>query len=64
MRFGVPNHKLTILYKSGAKVHVRADNFEVKKQGGTLTETNWVNLKPRPLYFGVDEVAAIYQGHV
>lgn len=27
--------KITLLYRSGAKVHIKADSFEISRQAGT-----------------------------
>lgn len=54
--------RLTIIYKSGAVVHARAREFNLTKNAHT-TEMNWVRMSPRPLMIGVDEIAAVYEGH-
>ena len=58
---------VTIIYKSGAKVHFKCKNFTCRKQGSTLLEANWDGIRkndPRPLLFGVEEVAAVWDGKV
>jgi hypothetical protein len=53
---------VTIGYKSGAKVRVRAKSFKVTRLHGGGKEAEWENVWPRPLLFGIDDVAAIYEG--
>lgn len=53
---------VTVIYKSGAKVQIKCKSFGVKKNGSSLREVEWESPKPRPMLFGIDEVAAIYEG--
>ena len=53
---------ITIIYKSGAKVHLKVDSFRITKSGGELHSAEWDKADPRPLLLGVDEIAAIYEG--
>jgi len=56
---------VTIVYKSGVTVQMKTDDFHVKKTDGEITEIRWTGTpKPRPLYIGVDDIAAIYEGKV
>lgn len=44
---------------------MKTDDFHVKKTDGEITEIRWTGTpKPRPLYIGVDDIAAIYEGKV
>ena len=52
---------LTVIYKSGAKMDLTCDSFEVRMRGAEVVEVLWEKPRPRPMFFGVDNVEAIYQ---
>lgn len=52
--------RIRIIYKSGAEQVIRCDNFKVTMRGGQISKLTWENAKPRPLFIGVDDVAAVY----
>jgi hypothetical protein len=54
----------TIVYKSGAKVQVRAKSMTVKRYTTGRIEIEWGEMHPRPMLLGVDEIAAIFEGKV
>jgi len=54
-------HKVVVIYKSGARVQLKTDKFELTKEGGRLVSVDWGNARPRPMLFGIDEIAAIYE---
>lgn len=54
-------HKVRIIYKSGVVQDVKCDDFKVSLGNGGLSRVTWDNAKPRPLYIGVDEIAAVYE---
>lgn len=53
---------VTIIYKSGAKVHLQVESMGVTRFG--TAEVTWKDAKPKPLLMGVDEIAAIFEGKV
>jgi hypothetical protein len=53
---------VTIIYKSGAKVHLEVKELSITKGVNGLKEITWEEADPRPLFIGIDEVAAIYEG--
>ena len=53
---------VTVIYKSGVKIQIECQSFEVRKIGGELQRVIWDSPKPKPLFFGIDDVAAIYEG--
>lgn len=53
--------RFTVIYKSGAKVHIKARRISWKREhGGTTFE--WDDMRPQVLMFGADEIAAIWAG--
>lgn len=56
--------KITIIYKSGVKIHAKADKFTVTSYNNGGANYKWEGLEPIPLRIGADEIAAIYEGHV
>lgn len=55
---------VTIVYKSGAKVHARVERLTVRAVQGEVVAMEWERMEPRPLAVGVAEVAAIWMGKV
>lgn len=54
---------VTIIYKSGAKVEIECEVFKARmSELGELMSVTWGSAKPRPLYIGVSEIAAIFEG--
>ena len=53
-------HKVTLVYKSGAKVRIRTTRVQTKKDGGQLTSITLENALPEPFVYGVDEIAGVY----
>ena len=53
----------TIVYKSGAKVVVRATKLVVYYRGGEITKLEWKDMTPDPLWLGVADIAAVFEGH-
>ena len=53
---------VTVIYKSGVKIQIECQSFEVEKRGGELWRVIWDSPEPKPLFFGIDDVAAIYEG--
>jgi hypothetical protein len=56
--------RYTIIYKSGAKVRVRADNLEVIRFGNGRIKISWDKIRPRAFLVGVDDIAAVWPGRV
>ena len=54
--------KITVLYKSGAKVTIKCESFTCFRRGGELTKIEWDSPQPKPLFIGVDNIAAVYEG--
>lgn len=57
----------TIIYKSGVYVHVECENLTATRsnQTGELLSIKWDGaMKPRPLFIGINDIAAIYVGRV
>jgi hypothetical protein len=54
--------RVTVIYKSGAMMEFTADKFSLSRSPLTseLTAANWMNASPRPLLFGLDDVAAVF----
>lgn len=50
-----------IIYKSGAVMDLRAEQFKVKYNGSQLVTMAWSHAEPRPLHAGIDEVAAVWE---
>lgn len=56
---------VTIIYKSGAKVQLSVQKFTVKRDSEGLRTVEWeISRGAKPLYIGVDEIAAVYEGKV
>ena len=65
--FGIGRHKLTIIYKSGVKLHLRADEFDAKwyQEGGGVSSLSWRGMGSKsPIYAGLENIEAIYNGWV
>ena len=52
--------KVRVIYKSGATIDVRCDNFKVKRTLGAISAIEWENAKPDALHMGVDDIAAVW----
>lgn len=54
--------KVTIIYKSGAKVRLRCKAFSVSRStlDGETTTIKWDDARPRPLLLGLGEIAAVW----
>lgn len=51
-----------IIYKSGAVQDVECENFTVLfSPAKGLTRIEWENARPRPLFLGIDDIAAVYE---
>lgn len=57
-------YKITIIYKSGVKIHAKADKFTVTSYNDGGASYEWEGLEPNPLRIGADDIAAVYEGHV
>lgn len=55
--------RVRVIYKSGADQIIKCDSFKVTMLGGAISKLTWENAKPRPLFIGVDDVAAVYDLH-
>lgn len=55
---------ITLIYKSGVKIHASCETFDAERRSSTLTKLQYVDLEPRPLFIGLDDIAAIFEGHV
>jgi len=53
--------KIVIFYRSGQKMTLECDSFEVIKRGSEIVEVTWVNPLPRPLHLGVDDIVAVWE---
>lgn len=58
--------KLTIVYKSGQRVHVRAKSLTAtwSRADQALTKLEWDSLEPRPIFVNLHAVESIWNGHV
>jgi hypothetical protein len=54
-------HKVRIIYKSGAEITFRCDNFTVTHSGSDITGVKWDNPKPEPMHIGVGEIVAVWK---
>lgn len=54
----------TILYKSGNKVHLKAEGLEVTKYRSGDIEVKWDKMEPKPFLLGVNDIEAIFAGKV
>lgn len=54
--------KVTIIYKSGAKITLRCKSFSVSSSrlDGSITKLEWDDSVPRPLDAGVADVVAVW----
>lgn len=55
---------VTILYKSGNKVHVKVDSLSIKRFMNGSKEVSWEKMRPNPLLIGVDDIEAVFEGKV
>lgn len=62
---------ITIIYKSGAKVHLRVEEFSIRSTPTGGIEYTWnVGEKKlgmaykRPILIGADDIAAVFEGKV
>jgi hypothetical protein len=53
--------RLLIIYKSGAQVELDCESWEVSKAGAELRSITVVKGSPKPVLYGADEIAAIYE---
>jgi len=54
---------VTVIYKSGAKVRIKCESFKLTyNPADGLRSATWVKAKPEPLFIGLDDIAAIYEG--
>ncbi len=54
--------RVLIIYKSGAQIVVRCKEFTASRNAlGELTEIQWNQAKPSPLFAGINDIAAIWQ---
>lgn len=58
--------KVTVLYRSGVKVHIRCKTFKVTRSpfDGHITGIEWSEATPAPIHIGFNEIAAVWNGHV
>ena len=57
----ITHTKVTVVYKSGAKVTFRTRKFSYQIVSGELS-VEWGPSYPNPLMIGVDDIVAIYGG--
>lgn len=55
--------RVRLIFKSGRVEDVRVDELKVTRRdnGATLTQMEWTNMRPRPLYLSLDELAAVLE---
>lgn len=53
--------RIRVIYKSGAVQEFDCTSFTVRKALGGTREVIWENAIPKPLEFGLDEVAAMWR---
>lgn len=55
--------RVTVVYKSGAMIDLTCESLKVTvgRVENDLREVSWVDASPRPLYMGLDQVAAIWE---
>lgn len=49
-----------IIYKSGAQVKVECDECIIKKSGGELRSITLTGATPRPMLYGINDIAAVW----
>jgi hypothetical protein len=54
----------TVIYNSGTKVTFRASGFEFALYLSGRAEVKWTKIEPECIHFGLDDVAAIWEGKV
>jgi hypothetical protein len=52
--------KVLLVYKSGATVEIECDEFSVGHDGPEITSVRATNAVPKPLHYGIEELAAVY----
>lgn len=55
--------KFVIRYKSGAEIHVQADELTVvwDTSLGRAVEMKWANMRPRPLAIGLMNIESVWE---
>jgi len=54
--------RVRVIYKNGHIEEISCSEFGVKKDSsGILFAVDWADAWPKPLYLGVDNIAAIYE---
>ena len=54
-------NRIRVIYKSGAIVDCVCEDFAVTKDAlGELRKVEWTDAKPRAMFLGLDDVAAIW----
>lgn len=53
--------RVRLVFKSGRVEDVRVDELKVKLQGSRIVSMEWTNMRPRPLYLSLDELAAVLE---
>jgi hypothetical protein len=56
--------KVTILYKSGQKVHVKVDRLVVNRNFDGPVKLEWENMVPRPLSISGGNIESIWEGWI
>ncbi|MEB4614035.1 hypothetical protein [Leucobacter sp. M11] len=51
--------KITIFFKSGNQLKLRAKEFTIRKDGSQITEVSWEGAKPRLMRLNIDEIEAV-----
>ena len=57
---------VTIVYKSGAKVHLTVEKFDLEwhQDTGQITRASWDGVKPSIIKLGMQDISAVFEGHV
>lgn len=64
---GPTKYPFTILYKSGQKVHIRAEEVVVHfttEFPSRVARIDWTGIEPDSIYTGLSNIEAVWNGHV
>jgi len=56
----LPFRKITILFKSGHSVRIKARNLETTYNGDNLQKISWDEMKPRQVFLSVTDIESIW----
>lgn len=54
-------HRFRLVFKSGRTEEIRARELSVTRKESQILKMEWVDMRPRPLFLDLDEIAAVLQ---